>query len=76
MALKEAGGSSRQAICKYIKVTFQKDDAAALRRALKKGVSDGKLIQAGARFKCAGVEFQAAPDAQVTILIFYFEVIF
>jgi FKBP-type peptidyl-prolyl cis-trans isomerase len=67
VALKEADGSSRQAITKYIKANFQKDDAAALRRALKKGVADGKLVQAGARFKVAGVEFEAAEVPQVTI---------
>ena len=67
VALKDAEGSSRQAITKYIKSNFQKDDAAALRRALKKGVADGKLVQAGARFKVAGVEFEAAAKPQVTI---------
>ena len=67
VALKEGEGSSRQAITKYLKAEFGKDDAAALRRTLKKGVADGKLIQAGARFKCAGMEFEAAEKPQVTI---------
>lgn len=67
VSLKDAEGSSRQGIAKYINSTFQKDDAAALRRALKKGVADGKLVQAGARFKIAGVEFEAAAKPQVTI---------
>lgn len=67
IALKEAEGSSRQAITKYIKSNFQKDDASALRRALKKGVADGKLVQAGARFKVKGVEFEAAAQPKVTI---------
>ena len=67
LALKEGEGSSRQAITKYLKTEFGKDDAAALRRTLKKGVADGKLIQAGARFKCAGMEFGAAEKPKVTI---------
>jgi hypothetical protein len=33
LALKDPDGSSRQAIAKYIKATFGKDDTAALRRA-------------------------------------------
>lgn len=67
VALKDAEGSSRQAITKHIKNNFQKDDVAALRRALKKGVADGKLVQAGARFKVAGMEFEAAAKPEVTI---------
>jgi hypothetical protein len=65
--LKDAPGSSRQAIAKHIKANFGKDDSAALRRALKKGVTSGKLVQCGARFKIAGVEFAAAPVPAVEI---------
>ena len=43
--LKEAPGSSRQAIAKYIKQEFGKEDASSLKRALKKGVAEKKLEQ-------------------------------
>ncbi|VDQ03774.1 unnamed protein product [Trichobilharzia regenti] len=44
--LKERGGSSRQAIAKYIKANYKVDDRAEshLRRALVTGVKSGKLI--------------------------------
>ncbi|CAH8430927.1 unnamed protein product [Schistosoma turkestanicum] len=44
--LKERGGSSRQAIAKYIKTNYKVDDRAEshLRRALVTGVKSGKLV--------------------------------
>ncbi|CAH8431183.1 unnamed protein product [Schistosoma turkestanicum] len=44
--LKERGGSSRQAITKYIKANYKVDDRAEshLRRALVTGVKSGKLV--------------------------------
>ncbi|CAH8430645.1 unnamed protein product [Schistosoma turkestanicum] len=44
--LKERGGSSRQAIAKYIKANYKVDDRAEshLRRALVTGVKSGKLV--------------------------------
>ncbi|CAH8432949.1 unnamed protein product [Heterobilharzia americana] len=44
--LKERGGSSRQAIAKYIKANYQVDDRVEshLRRALVTGVKSGKLV--------------------------------
>merc|ERR1712226_1508181 len=45
-------GASRQAITKYIEVTFAKAvSKVALRSALKKLVDDGSLLQEGQRFK-------------------------
>lgn len=47
VALKERSGSSRQAIGKYICSTYKVGDniGSHLKRALKKGVTDGKLVQ-------------------------------
>nr|CAX79200.1 Histone H1-delta [Schistosoma japonicum] len=44
--LKERGGSSRQAIVKYIKANYKVDDRAEshLRRALVTGVKSGKIV--------------------------------
>jgi len=67
-AQKSAKGSSRQAISKYLKSEFDTDNATALKKALKKGVADGKLIQEGQSFKVAGDEEYAAPkEEQVEI---------
>merc|ERR1739845_192140 len=46
------GGASRQAIKKYIEVTFKKvASPSALRAAIKKLVAAGTLLQDGQRFK-------------------------
>nr|AAB35732.1 histone H1-I=24.6 kda major chromosomal protein [Urticina crassicornis=sea anemones, sperm, Peptide, 72 aa] [Urticina crassicornis] len=47
IALKERGGSSRQAIQKYIKANYRGvgDPGAHLRMALKRGVAAGLLAQ-------------------------------
>merc|ERR1712080_434086 len=44
-------GASRQAIRKYIETTFKIEPKWGLRRAIKKLVTDGLLIQEGQRFK-------------------------
>lgn len=49
-----AKGVSRTAISKYIKSELSFDNEAALKRAIKKGVDDGKLIQTGQSFWIAG----------------------
>ena len=67
LAQKEAEGSSRQAMTKYILANFGKNDAASFKRALKKGVSSGKLVANGARFKLAGVDFEPAQVDRVEI---------
>ena len=67
MAQKEAEGSSRQAMTKYILANFGKNDAASFKRALKKGVSSGKLVANGARFKLAGVDFEPAQVDRVEV---------
>ena len=54
--LKDHGGSSRQAIAKYLKATFAVENTVALRKALKKGVLVGSLKQDGQRFAVAGVD--------------------
>lgn len=53
--LKEPGtkGSSRSAITKYIKSEYEYDNATALKKAFKKGVSDGVLVQTGQSFRVA-----------------------
>ena len=67
-AQKSAKGSSRQAIAKYLKAEFSYENAVALKKALKKGVADGKLIQEGQSFKVAGdKEYEAPPEEQVEI---------
>ena len=67
LAQKEAEGSSRQAMTKYILANFGKSDATSFKRALKKGVSSGKLVANGARFKLAGVDFEPAQVDRVEI---------
>jgi hypothetical protein len=46
--------SSRQAIAKYIKTRWGVNNTGALRKALKKGVDTGKLLQDKQSFKVAG----------------------
>lgn len=66
LSLEEAEGSSRQAIAKHIKAAFGKEDAPALKRALKAGVAKGVLERCGARFKKVGVEFASTkPTVEV-----------
>ena len=66
LSLEEAEGSSRQAIAKHIKAAFGKEDAPALKRALKAGVAKGVLERCGARFKKGGVEFASTkPTVEV-----------
>ena len=45
--LESPGGSSRQAIAKFLKERFDYENAPALKRALTKAVADGKLDQRG-----------------------------
>ncbi|EDO45627.1 predicted protein, partial [Nematostella vectensis] len=46
-SLKERGGSSRQAIAKFIKANYPAvgDPGAHLKMALKRGVAAGRLVQ-------------------------------
>jgi hypothetical protein len=44
-ALREAKGSSRVALQKYLKAELDCENVAAIRQALKKGVKDGVLVQ-------------------------------
>lgn len=66
-ALRSPGGSSRQAIAKYLKEHFEQDNAAALKRALDKAVAEGKLTQNGQSFAIPGLEFDAPEDERVKI---------
>lgn len=65
--LAAPGGSSRQAITKYLKEEFEYDNAPALKRALTKAVADGKLIQDGQKFSIPGLEFEKPDDERVKI---------
>ena len=47
-------GISRVAITKYLKQELDYDNGSALKKALKQGVSKGKLIQTGQSFRVAG----------------------
>jgi len=59
-------GISRVAIAKYLKNELDYDNAAALKKALKKGVDSGKLIQTGQSFRVAGDAAAELPD-QATV---------
>jgi FKBP-type peptidyl-prolyl cis-trans isomerase len=50
-ANQSAKGSSRAAITKYLKSEFGYENANALKKALKKGVTDGMLLQEGQSFR-------------------------
>jgi FKBP-type peptidyl-prolyl cis-trans isomerase len=55
-------GVSRVSIAKYIQNEFDYDNASALKKALKKGVNSGKLIQTGQSFRVAGDHVAELPD--------------
>ena len=44
-ALRDAKGTSRVALQKYLKAELECDNVTAIRQALKKGVKDGVLVQ-------------------------------
>eukprot|EP00536_Pseudo-nitzschia_multiseries_P004724 jgi/Psemu1/10660/gm1.10660_g len=54
--LKDPGpkGSSRTAITKYLKSECDCDNATAIKKAFKKGVDDGVLVQTGQSFRVSG----------------------
>ena len=49
-----ANGVSRAAIIKYLKTELNYDNASSLKKALKKTVDTGKLVQTGQSFRVAG----------------------
>ena len=63
-ALKDARGSSRQAIAKYLKQELDTDNATALKLAFKKGVASGQLAQAGQSFTVVGDTAYEAPEGE------------
>jgi FKBP-type peptidyl-prolyl cis-trans isomerase len=70
--LKDTGtkGSSRTAIAKYLKSECDYDNANALKKAFKKGVSDNVLVQTGQSFRVANdtiVEKQEAEEDKLKI---------
>ena len=66
--LRSPGGSSRQAIAKLLKQRWAVDNTVALRKALKKGVDGGKLLQEKASFKVAGDgDYEAPADERVEL---------
>ena len=60
LALKDADGSSRQAITKYLKAEFGVENAVAVKKAFKAGVDAGRLLQKGQSFSVKGHQFEAA----------------
>jgi FKBP-type peptidyl-prolyl cis-trans isomerase len=60
VALNSSTGSSRQAIAKYLKAEFDTDNASALKKALKIGVTKGVLVQDKQSFFVMGHEIAAA----------------
>eukprot|EP00168_Porphyra_purpurea_P010868 TRINITY_DN271_c0_g1_i2.p3 TRINITY_DN271_c0_g1~~TRINITY_DN271_c0_g1_i2.p3 ORF type:complete len:163 (-),score=60.62 TRINITY_DN271_c0_g1_i2:144-632(-) len=61
-ALKERSGSSLPAVTKYITTTYSIDvNKHALNKALRDGVSDGKLIKIKASYKLPAAVKDAAP---------------
>jgi FKBP-type peptidyl-prolyl cis-trans isomerase len=63
--LAEPGGASRPAIAKFIKDGHGEEKAAALKRALQKGVDKKALVQNGQRFALVGVELAPRVDEKV-----------
>ena len=53
-ALRVPNGSSRAAICKFLKSEFDYENNNAIKSALKKGVNEGILVQTGQRFSVEG----------------------
>ncbi|GMI21251.1 hypothetical protein TeGR_g10440 [Tetraparma gracilis] len=66
-ALADHKGSSRQAISKYCRAEFGLDSAAAMKKALKKGVADGVLEQRGQSFKVKGEEYEEPADERLGV---------
>nr|CAX72221.1 Histone H1-delta [Schistosoma japonicum] len=64
--LKERGGSSRQAIAKYIKANYKVDDRAEshLRRALVTGVKSGKIVHTKGIGASGSFKLQIRPSLQ------------
>lgn len=61
-----ANGVSRTAIAKYLKSELNYDNASNLKKALKKSVENGKLVQTGQSFRVAGDPvFERPPEATV-----------
>mmetsp|Transcript_50657 Transcript_50657/g.152587 ORF Transcript_50657/g.152587 Transcript_50657/m.152587 type:complete len:210 (-) Transcript_50657:346-975(-) len=57
-------GSSRAAIAKYLKSEFEYENANALKTALKKGGSNGTLIQTGQSFRVAADPVEESPEEE------------
>ena len=66
-ALKDHGGSSRQAVSKYLKSEFKADNKAALKKAFQSGVKSGLLIKNKQSFAVVGEAYAAAPGTTVTM---------
>lgn len=58
-------GISRVSIVKYLKNELDYDNASALKKALKKGVDSGKLIQKGQSYRVAGDPVAELPDQPI-----------
>lgn len=65
-AVQDHKGASRQAVVKYLKAELDCANAAAIKGALKKGVSGGTLVQTGQSFRVAG-DAIIAPPADETV---------
>ena len=65
--LADPTGTSRPALLKFLKKEFDLDNAAVIKKALKKGVDSGKLLQKGQSFALPGTKFESPAGARVEI---------
>ena len=63
--LSDPTGSSRVALAKFLKREFEISNATLVKKALAKGVKDGKLTQRGQSFALPGCDFAPPEDERL-----------
>ncbi|EEH51049.1 uncharacterized protein MICPUCDRAFT_37175 [Micromonas pusilla CCMP1545] len=63
--LSDPTGSSRVALAKFLKREFDISNATLIKKALAKGVKDGKLTQRGQSFALPGCDFAPPEDERL-----------